>query len=116
ALVSVFFYLWVFRTLESRSNISRLIASIGVAFVVRNTITFFAGQDQYNLDVPLVRAWNFDGIRILPTDLYIMAIAIGALALVFYVLHGTPLGRRMRAVADNPDLAAVSGIRSRRVM
>lgn len=116
ALVSVFFYMWVFRALESRSNISRLIASIGVAFVVRNTITFFAGHDQQNLNVPLVRAWNFDGIRILPTDVYIVLVGSAALGLVFYILHGTPLGRSMRAVADNPDLASVSGIRSRRVM
>ena len=28
----------------------------------------------------------------------------------------TPTGRRMRAVADNPELAAASGIRGRRVM
>lgn len=116
ALVSVGFYLWVFRALAHRSNVSRLVASLGVAFVVRNTITFFAGQDQHNLDVPLVRAWNFNGIRILPTDVYILAAATLALVLVFVLLHATPLGRRMRAVADNPDLAAASGIRSRRVM
>jgi len=35
---------------------------------------------------------------------------------MFYILHGTGLGRRMRAVADNADLAAASGIRSKRVM
>src|SRR5690606_20040046 len=116
ALVSVGFYLWVFRALAHRSNISRLVASIGIAFVVRNTITFFAGQDQYSLNVPLVRAWNFNGVRILPTDVYIVLIATCALILVFYILYGTPLGRRMRAVADNADLAAVSGIRSNRVM
>ena len=45
--VSLFFYAWVFRPLESRSSVSRLIASIGVAFALRSTITFFAGQDQY---------------------------------------------------------------------
>jgi len=116
ALVSVGFYLWVFRALANRSNVSCLVASLGIAFVVRNTITFFAGQDQYNLDVPLVRAWNFGGIRILPTDLYIMATAAIALMLVFVLLYGTPLGRRMRAVAANPELAAASGIRSKRVM
>jgi len=116
ALVSVGFYLWVFRALAQRSNISRLIASLGVAFVVRNSITFFAGQDQYNLDVPLVRAWNLNGVRILPTDLYILATAAIALVLVFYFLYATPMGRRMRAVADNADLAAASGIRSHRVM
>jgi len=116
AIVSVFFYGWVFRPLALRSNISRLIASIGVAFVIRNTITFFTGQDQYNLNVPLVRAWNFNGIRILPTDMYIVMIAMVALAVMFYILHGTDLGRKMRAVADNTDLAASSGIHSRHVM
>ena len=115
--VGLFFYAWVFRPLESRSNVSRLIASIGVAFALRSTITFFAGQDQYTFDMPLMRAWNFGGVRILPTDLYIPAIsALRALALVFALMHLTPTGRRMRAVADNPELAAASGIRGRRVM
>ena len=114
--VSLFFYAWVFRPLESRSNVSRLIASIGVAFALRSTITFFAGQDQYTFDLPLTRAWNFGGVRILPTDLYIVGAALAALALVFILMHLTPTGRRMRAVADNPELAAASGIRGRRVM
>ena len=99
--VSLFFYAWVFRPLESRSNVSRLIASIGVAFALRSTITFFAGQDQYTFDLPLTRAWNFGGVRILPTDLYIVGAALAALALVFILMHLTPTGRRMRAVADN---------------
>ena len=117
ALIAVFFYLWVFRALAKRSNVARLIASLGVAFVVRTTITFFAGQDQYNLEMGrIMRAWNWHGIRILPMDVYILLTAIGALGIAFVILHATPLGRRMRAVADNPDLAAASGIRSRRVM
>ncbi len=115
-LASLFFYVWVFRPLESRSNVSRLIASIGVAFAVRSTITFFAGQDQHTFDMPLTRAWNFGGIRILPADVYIVATALTALALVFVLMHMTPTGRRMRAVADNAELAAASGIRGRRVM
>lgn len=116
ALLSLFFYLWVFRALAQRSPVASLIASIGVAFVVRSVITFFAGQGQYIVEAPLVRAWNFGGIRILPTDLYIAAAAIVALAAVFFMLYFTPLGRRMRAVSDNPELAAASGIRVREVM
>src|SRR5690606_38661620 len=53
---------------------------------------------------------------ILPTDVYIMATAAVALVLALVLLHATPLGRRMRAVAGNADLAAASGMRSRRVM
>lgn len=116
AAVALFFYFWVFRSLSERSHVSRLIASIGVAFAVRSTITFFAGQDQYVVDTPLVRAWNFSGIRILPTDVYIFATALVALAIVFVIMQLTPTGRRMRAIADSPDLAAASGIRAKRVM
>lgn len=116
ALLSLFFYVWVFRALAQRSPVASLIASIGVAFVVRSSITFFAGQSQYIIEAPLVRAWNFGGIRILPTDLYIMATALVALAAVFALLHFTSLGRRMRAVSDNPELASASGIKVREVM
>lgn len=116
AAVSLLMYFWVFRALAERSHVARLIASIGVAFAVRSTITFFAGQDQYVVDLPLVRAWNFGGIRILPTDLYIVGAALIALLLVFCVMYLTPTGRRMRAIADSPELAAASGIRARRVM
>ncbi|MDF2813402.1 MAG: branched-chain amino acid transporter permease [Microvirga sp.] len=104
AIVSLFFYFWVFRALAERSQVARLIASIGVAFAVRSTITFFAGQDQHVVDVPLVRAWNFGGIRLLPTDLYILATAVTALVIVFCIMHLTPTGRRMRAIADNAEL------------
>lgn len=116
AAVSLLMYFWVFRALSERSHVSRLIASIGVAFAVRSTITFFAGQDQYVVDVPLVRAWNFGGVRILPTDLYIVGAALAALFIVFFIMYLTPTGRRMRAIADSPELAAASGIRARRVM
>jgi branched-chain amino acid transport system permease protein len=116
ALLALFFYAWVFRPLASRSPVSSLIVSIGVAFTVRSSITFFAGQSQYTLQAPLVRAWNFNGIGILPTDIYIAATALAALSIAFGLLHFTALGRRMRAVADNPELASASGISVRSVM
>lgn len=116
ALLSLFFYWWVFRALARRSPVASLIVSIGIALVVRSTITFFAGQSQYTIEVPLVRAWNFDGVRIVPTDLYIAGVAVTALILTFCLLHLTPLGRRMRAVADNMELARASGINVGRVM
>ncbi|MCY1195860.1 High-affinity branched-chain amino acid transport system permease protein LivH [compost metagenome] len=115
-LLSLFFYFWVFRKLEERSLVSRLIASIGIAFAVRASITLFAGHGQYTIQAPLQRAWNFDGIRILPLDAYIVLAALGALAFMFALLYLSPVGRRMRAVSDNPQLAAAGGIDVRRVM
>ncbi|MFC4110276.1 urea ABC transporter permease subunit UrtB [Micromonospora zhanjiangensis] len=47
--------------------------------------------------------------------LFILALALAAVAAVTLVLRLTPLGRRIRAVVQNRDLAAVSGIPTGRV-
>ncbi|MEO8280415.1 MAG: branched-chain amino acid ABC transporter permease [Ideonella sp.] len=116
AAVSVLSYLLVFRALRGRPPVASLVASIGVAFFTRSMLTLFTGHDQRTYDVPLVRAWNFDGVRVLPTDVVVAAVAVAAVALLFALLHLTPIGRQMRAVADNPDLARACGIRSNRVL
>jgi neutral amino acid transport system permease protein len=114
--VSLLFYVWVFRALRSRPPVASLVASIGIAFLGRSVLTGLVGHDQQTFNVPLVRAWTFGGVRVLPTDLYLAAIALAAMALLFALLHLTPIGRQMRAVADNPDLARACGIRSQRVL
>lgn len=114
--ISVVFYLWVFRALRKRAPVASLVASIGIAFLSRSVLTGFVGHDQQTFVVPLVRAWNFGGIRVLPTDLYLAGLSLAAILLLFSLLHLTPLGRQMRAIADNPDLARVCGIRSERVL
>ena len=96
--------------------IASLLAAIGLGFFLRSVISFFAGHDQRTFNVPLVRAWNFDGIRILPTDLAIAGAALGCLTVVFVLLYRTSFGRQLRAVSDNPDLARASGIRARTLM
>lgn len=114
--VAVVFHLWVFRKLAARPLVASLVASIGIAFLVRSLLTLFVGHDQHTLQVPLMRAWNFGGIRLLPTDLAVGAVALVAMAVLFAILQLTPIGRQMRAIADNPDLARACGIRSARVM
>jgi branched-chain amino acid transport system permease protein len=114
--VSTIFYLWVFRALRGRAPVASLVASIGIAFFARSMLTLFVGSDQRTFAIPLTRAWNFGGVRLLPTDLYAAAVALAAMALLFALLHATPIGRQMRAVADNPDLARACGIRSERVL
>jgi branched-chain amino acid transport system permease protein len=104
------------KPLLGRSIVAPLLSSIGITLFVRYAISFFVEGEQYTFDVPIVRALNFGGVRILPIDLYVGAAALVTLAVVFLFLFKTPLGRQMRAVADNPNLARASGIRSNRVM
>lgn len=116
ALAAVLSYLLVFRPLEGRSPISSLLASIGVAFFIRAVLGLAFGHDQMVFQLDIVRPFRVMGVRIQPNDLRFAAAALVTLAVVFVILHMTPIGRRMRAVADNPLLAKVSGIAPKPVM
>ena len=116
AVISVISYELIFKKLARQPMIASLLAAIGLGFLLRSVISFFAGHDQRNFKLPIVRAWNFDGVRILPSDLNIAAAALVCLLLVFLLLYKTSFGRQLRAVSDNPDLARASGIRARSLM
>jgi branched-chain amino acid transport system permease protein len=116
AAVSLIAYALVFRRLMGRSVMALLLASIGVGFVIRSVLGLVFGEGQQVFQIPLSRPYIFLGLRVSPLDLVLVATAAVALAVLFFVLHFTPIGRQMRAVADNPDLARVSRIHVRRVM
>jgi len=117
ALLSLASYALVFRRLiRARSLVAPLIASIGFAFLLRSVLTFFVGFDQLSFRLPIARSLVFGGVRIRPSDLWLVAVAVATLAAVLAVLFLTPVGRRMRAIADNPELARASGIHIRPVM
>lgn len=116
ALVGILIYLLVFKMLAGRSAVTALLASIGVGFILRAIIGVVFGHQQKTFQLPLVRPWIIEGVRLHPNDVYLTITAVAAVALTFVFLHATPVGRRMRAVADNPGLARVSGIAPIRVM
>jgi branched-chain amino acid transport system permease protein len=114
--VSLVGYLLVFRPLARRPVAALLVAAIGVAFVIRAVLGLIFGHQQQVFQMPL--AWPIEvmGLRIPPMDLTLAGVAGVSLAVAFGVLYLTSIGRQMRAVADDPDLARVSGIRPVRVM
>ncbi|OZI23104.1 branched-chain amino acid ABC transporter permease [Bordetella genomosp. 9] len=116
AAASVLAYLLAFRPVIRRSVITLLLTSIGVGFVIRAGLGVAFGHDPRAFDMPLDRAWRFGDVSIAPADLNLAGLTLVTLALVFFMLYATPLGRSLRAIADDPDLARVSGIRRERCM
>lgn len=116
AVLALLAYLTVFKRLAGRSVVSLLVASIGIGFMIRAGLGVAFGHQQQVFSVPLSRPIRVAGLAINPLDLQLAAVAVVALAAVFAILYLTPIGRQMRAVADNRDLARVSGIRPERVM
>jgi neutral amino acid transport system permease protein len=97
--------------------IAALVVSIGLALVLRYTyLYFFGGSSRSYAQYATQRPISIGPVNIPPRDLVIMAISIIVLVLVGLALTRTRLGKATRAVADNPSLAASSGIDVERVI
>jgi neutral amino acid transport system permease protein len=116
AMASLLAYLLVFKRLMGRSVMALLLASIGVGFTIRAIHGLMFGHSQYVFQIPLARPYVVFGLRISALDLALMATTAFAVVILFAILHLTAIGRQMRAVSDNRELARVSGIRVDRVM
>jgi neutral amino acid transport system permease protein len=114
--VSLASYALVFRHLAGRTMVAPLLASIGLGLFCRSIVSLLLGLDPLFFVMPPINAYNIGGLRLQATDLWLASIAVATVAGVLLVLHATPIGREMRAVADNAPLARASGIRARRVM
>lgn len=105
-----------YRPLRSRSGVTLLVASMGVAIALENIVRLFAGNSPRSFDVPVARPLRFGDLRLNYEQLTILITVLAALVVVWVIFRLTRLGRAMRAVADNPDLAAVRGVRRERVV
>jgi branched-subunit amino acid ABC-type transport system permease component len=100
----------VFSKLRDRTPIVLLVASIGVAFILENTVRFIFGNSARSFDLETGQVYEFAGVRLNPEQGYAALTVVTALVAMYVLLNHSALGRAMRAVADNAPLAAVRGI------
>lgn len=110
AIIAVILDRLVFVHLRDREGLTLLVASMGVAFVLENICRFAFGNDARNLDIAVARPVRWNGLRVNHEQIITGGSVLACLVVLFLVVHFTPLGRAMRAVADNPSLAAARGI------
>jgi branched-chain amino acid transport system permease protein len=97
--------------------IAMMIISIGVAILLRNLIQFFFGaQNESFVDYTAQAGITVGPITAAPKNFWAMGIELLVLVVVGLALMKTRTGKAARAVADNPALAASSGINVDRVI
>ena len=109
----------VWRPLRRRktSLTSMMIVSIGLAIFFRYLIlNRFGGRPEVYAQYAVQEAKEFWKISLTPRDMFSIGICIVAVLAVAVLLLRTRVGKAMRAVSDNPDLASTSGINSDRVI
>lgn len=102
----------LFSRLRARGNaIIMVMASFGASMALRSLLEFiFTPQPIYfsrelQITIPLGA-----GIRATPDQLLTFCLAIVLVAAMFFIMNSTNIGRAMRAVSENPALAAVTGV------
>ncbi|MEH1829845.1 MAG: branched-chain amino acid ABC transporter permease [Nostoc sp.] len=93
-----------------------IIISIGLALFLRNGIILIWGGKNQNYDLPVTPALDILGLKVPQNQLLVLGLAVLAILALHYLLQNTKIGKAMRAVADDLDLARVSGINVDRVI
>lgn len=93
-----------------------VIISIGLALFLRNGILFIWGSANQRYNLPVAEALEIFGIRIAFYRLLVVFLAVVVIAGLAFILQFTKIGKAMRAVADNIDLARVTGINVEQVV
>ena len=93
-----------------------LLMSIGLLFLLQNTIQFIWGTEIRSLDVNNTDSVEFLGLRIGRTDLIVIVVGFVTLLAIGAMLRYTLLGKRMRALSDNFDLAETAGVDTGRIV
>ena len=113
-VVTAFLGLWIGRLvydpIRAYGPAVLLITSVGVAYVLGGAVDAIVGTGTRTVDIPLSTTYRFWGLRI--TDYQIAVVVLAALTAIALALflNKTRMGLAVRAMADNPALAASRGI------
>lgn len=108
--------IWSPMRFKRATSTTLIIISIGLALFIRYGIILFWGGSNQRYNLPVAEAIQFGGLRLPFYDIVVIGLAIAAIAALHYLLQNTKIGKAMRAVADDLDLARVSGIDVDRVV
>lgn len=93
-----------------------LIAGLALAILIENIILFHFGANVRALNfLEVAKGWEIGGAVVTSLQLSIIAASLILLALLWLFVRYAHLGKVMRAVADNPELAKISGINTNQV-
>jgi neutral amino acid transport system permease protein len=118
AVLSVALDIVLWRPLRRRRAgfMSLFLVSVGLALVIRYVIYLVAGPQPRTYDVDPYKVYVLGSVRLSGAQGIAIVVATVAIVLVGLLIGRTEVGRMMRAVADDLPLAAVSGVRTRRVI
>jgi branched-chain amino acid transport system permease protein/neutral amino acid transport system permease protein len=106
----------VYRRLRRTAPVILLISSFGIALALRSIVQLIWGPGNHVYERGIQLPYRVMGVGIRPDHITIIAGAVALMVALHLFLQRTKMGKAMRAMADNIDLAAISGVDSERVV
>lgn len=119
AVVAVIVDRLVFRPMRQRryATVMFVVGSLAVAFAIRAVIFIVWGPEFHFFTQALRPALQLPyEVRVKPDQIFILLACLTMVAGLYFFLQRAKIGRALRATADNPDLARISGINTERMM
>lgn len=101
--------------LRTRPRIVTVMASLGVALMLRALVQVVWGVDSRAYSSGIVRPGDYFGLLLRPRELLTLAAVVLIVLGLTLFLRQSRWGKAMRAMSDNPDLARLSGVDIRKV-
>jgi neutral amino acid transport system permease protein len=98
------------------STLQLFLAATGLALVLRYSVQLFAGSQVRSVGLDTTSSVDIGPWHLGSLQLVVMLVGLATIVLVGAGLRYTQLGKEMRAVSDNVELAEVSGIDTRRTI
>jgi branched-chain amino acid transport system permease protein len=109
--------LWSPLRRRSTGLVAMMIITIGLSIFLRSLFQYFIGGGNYSYSqYTTADPFHFGPVLITPLQVGVSVVSLAVLVVASLVLQRTRLGKATRAVADNPALAAASGINVERVI
>jgi branched-chain amino acid transport system permease protein len=119
ALSGYIMFKFVYQPLQKRksSSVILLIASVGMLILFENLILLFYGADVKAIGlIPVAKGLQIGSAVVTPLQLILIATSIISFIALYFFMNRTKLGRNLRAVSDNKELAAIMGLNTARLM
>jgi branched-chain amino acid transport system permease protein len=95
-----------------------LLTTFGLLIIIGNLLLKFFSPDSQSLDPGALgsKSWEItSSITISAFSILVLGLAVGVLGALHLLLTRTPMGRALRATAEDPDTAGLVGINARSI-
>jgi len=116
ALIAVGIDKVFYEHLRERPKIITVIASLGIALMVRAVVQVIWGVDSESYVRGISRPDVYFGLRIRDREILTVVAMLALVGALYVFLSRSKWGKAMRAMSDNPNLALLSGIDNRTVI